>query len=118
MNIGKKLYRTKNAVTSDNRVFIIIRVIGSGSMLWHTCELRLRRLEQPREGRRHDGRGISTLGESGHDHDNTLPSDKFMRPLFLFNDLSKNPFVSASYPMFLVHHKQTGQMFKILMCIV
>lgn len=33
--------------------------------------------------------GILTLGESRRDHDKPLASDKFMRPLFLFDDLSK-----------------------------
>lgn len=32
---------------------------------------------------------VSTPGESRHDHDKPLAADKFMRPLFLFDDLSK-----------------------------
>lgn len=43
--------------------------------------------------RRGTQRGISTLGESRRDRDNPLADDKFMRPLFLFDDLSKTPFV-------------------------
>lgn len=119
-SINKLLYHSRNLFLVTMVFFTIDKVISRGSMQWRTCELRLRRLAQPREGRQHDATG------TGYRHSEKVamimithcPAINLCALCFFSTIYQKTPLYPLHTLCFLCNINKQVKCSRHLMCIV